>query len=794
MVQDSKAAGQDGPPAKDGSSQAIPKKGNIPSPPGKDTDTISIPRKKRKHDDDLDEKTNVTNVTNKKTPTTPAAEATPAKNKRSAPNDAPTSTARKRQKRKEKNRDKRKIPSIYDDDSSDEDDDDSRMIGNVKDYYDYDYDDDDDDVQNKEKEQGLSVRDLKMKILGRDVDSSRPPRQRPTMASDLGSHALSKVPATKTAVTPTAASTDSTLSKKKGLKEELTCLICQAVFLDPISLPCGHSFCKNCAEWWFLQPHKRDRKDCPTCRKAVPYARGYSDTPDIQINVALRACVMALFPDSVKKRIHATTAGEDGGKHSRGYEQVIPLDQDNWRRMDYNTSMFAKQQESFLQVRHNVVSDEQDQRMHVGLCLFGLPEQMVDDSSTLIIRLVLMTMEEDEADDMDGLPVFTTPSDVGDHYFICTHQDRYQYSFWEVASCASPPNDDNENNTRSVYNYNWEPIGRFSTDQEGFMTDSHGVIEYQWQPRNKHRRLRFKHSETGAEMEVDMTQLDLKMLRDAAARADVDDLQDKPTTCFVYDQHDRDMEDEDSHAANEYEDDGFIVKEEDASDDDSASEVSGEFSTAGAASDDGSDASTDVCHVCNKVGDLVLCCAGEDDDEIGCGKAFHVTCIGRTKVPTGDWICTECAKSENDLSLVVSLTSSDNPNYGYEFPEFDTNVAAEASDNSDSDEEISTSRKKSDKVTKTSTKTLEDSDSEDEIPASKPKGKKSKAAVLDDSDSEDEIAQASSKNKKESKANKKTSHHLHDSSDEEMADVPSDIKPSEKKTQRRVIAEDSDSD
>ena len=57
---------------------------------------------------------------------------------------------------------------------------------------------------------------------------------------------------------------------------------------------------------------------------------------------------MALFGEDIKKRIHAATAGENGGKHSRFYEVLIKLDEDYRGRMDYTTSMFAKK-ESYLQ-------------------------------------------------------------------------------------------------------------------------------------------------------------------------------------------------------------------------------------------------------------------------------------------------------------------------------------------------------------------------------------------------------------------------------------------------------------
>lgn len=54
-----------------------------------------------------------------------------------------------------------------------------------------------------------------------------------------------------------------------------------------------------------------------------------------------------------------------------------------------------------------------------------------------------------------------------------------------------------------------------------------------------------------------------------------------------------------------------------------------------------------VCHTCNIGGQLIVCHSGEHG--IGCGKYYHISCIDRTKIPRGDWICMTCAQniSEN---------------------------------------------------------------------------------------------------------------------------------------------------
>lgn len=47
----------------------------------------------------------------------------------------------------------------------------------------------------------------------------------------------------------------------RPLKQNLTCPVCQAIFTDPMLLPCTHSFCRICMEMSF-----RVKPSCPTCR------------------------------------------------------------------------------------------------------------------------------------------------------------------------------------------------------------------------------------------------------------------------------------------------------------------------------------------------------------------------------------------------------------------------------------------------------------------------------------------------------------------------------------------------
>uniref|UniRef100_A0A3Q1MCE9 Tripartite motif-containing protein 64-like n=2 Tax=Bos TaxID=9903 RepID=A0A3Q1MCE9_BOVIN len=62
-------------------------------------------------------------------------------------------------------------------------------------------------------------------------------------------------------------------------QRELTCSICMNCFLDPVTIDCGHSFCRPCLSlcWEEGQTPRR----CPECR-------GISERPDFKTNIALK--------------------------------------------------------------------------------------------------------------------------------------------------------------------------------------------------------------------------------------------------------------------------------------------------------------------------------------------------------------------------------------------------------------------------------------------------------------------------------------------------------------------------
>ncbi|KAJ0000435.1 hypothetical protein NQD34_012277 [Periophthalmus magnuspinnatus] len=67
--------------------------------------------------------------------------------------------------------------------------------------------------------------------------------------------------------------------------EGLQCFICLEVFTDPVTTPCGHTFCRVCINqhWNNNRPYT-----CPLCKHK------FSSRPDLQINPALAMIVNEL--------------------------------------------------------------------------------------------------------------------------------------------------------------------------------------------------------------------------------------------------------------------------------------------------------------------------------------------------------------------------------------------------------------------------------------------------------------------------------------------------------------------
>ena len=71
---------------------------------------------------------------------------------------------------------------------------------------------------------------------------------------------------------------------------ECECMICMNVMVEPVTLPCGHTFCYACLKQTFVTSRK-----CPLDRKAVP------ESYNLKIDTTKQKKNATIYPDEFKK-------------------------------------------------------------------------------------------------------------------------------------------------------------------------------------------------------------------------------------------------------------------------------------------------------------------------------------------------------------------------------------------------------------------------------------------------------------------------------------------------------------
>ncbi|KAF3816648.1 hypothetical protein GH733_013996, partial [Mirounga leonina] len=54
------------------------------------------------------------------------------------------------------------------------------------------------------------------------------------------------------------------------VEDDLGCIICQGLLATPATLPCGHSFCRECLKGLWAAGSASPPRSCPTCRESAP--------------------------------------------------------------------------------------------------------------------------------------------------------------------------------------------------------------------------------------------------------------------------------------------------------------------------------------------------------------------------------------------------------------------------------------------------------------------------------------------------------------------------------------------
>uniref|UniRef100_A0A8C9E4H6 Tripartite motif-containing protein 64-like n=1 Tax=Phocoena sinus TaxID=42100 RepID=A0A8C9E4H6_PHOSS len=78
----------------------------------------------------------------------------------------------------------------------------------------------------------------------------------------------------------------------QAFQNELTCSICMNYFIDPVTIDCGHSFCRPCL--YLCWEEDQTPKSCPECR-------GLSEKPDFKTNIVLKRLASLARQDAAKQ-------------------------------------------------------------------------------------------------------------------------------------------------------------------------------------------------------------------------------------------------------------------------------------------------------------------------------------------------------------------------------------------------------------------------------------------------------------------------------------------------------------
>ena len=94
---------------------------------------------------------------------------------------------------------------------------------------------------------------------------------------------------------------------KQAITAELECQVCYLLMLDPLTTPCGHTFCRKCVA------RVLDHSNlCPACRRIMSLPPGVQTEPT---NKTISRLISGLCPDLLQVRIAAATQEDvsDGG-------------------------------------------------------------------------------------------------------------------------------------------------------------------------------------------------------------------------------------------------------------------------------------------------------------------------------------------------------------------------------------------------------------------------------------------------------------------------------------------------
>lgn len=104
----------------------------------------------------------------------------------------------------------------------------------------------------------------------------------------------------------------------KALSNILECPLCFCLICEPVSISCGHTFCRVC----LVKSLRRHKKRCPTCREIC-----HISPENVPENIMIKSIVMTVDPQGYASRLQELEA------EKAQWSTVYPI-------FYYNTPMF----------------------------------------------------------------------------------------------------------------------------------------------------------------------------------------------------------------------------------------------------------------------------------------------------------------------------------------------------------------------------------------------------------------------------------------------------------------------
>ncbi|KAE8588876.1 hypothetical protein XENTR_v10022793 [Xenopus tropicalis] len=116
-----------------------------------------------------------------------------------------------------------------------------------------------------------------------------------------------------------------------GVREELTCPLCREIYRDPVTLPCGHNYCRVCiGGTWDRQEGTEEERSSPECRERFPrcpnnVSETFLPVPLEREGVGIFCTYCARLVPAAKSCLHceASLCDYHVREHSRAAEHVL---------------------------------------------------------------------------------------------------------------------------------------------------------------------------------------------------------------------------------------------------------------------------------------------------------------------------------------------------------------------------------------------------------------------------------------------------------------------------------------